>query len=103
MRYTRAVWAVVTVFALGACTWRDGRPMGYWGHGMHPVGYGGFFMWLFVVILAAVVIYYAFWRSKDDKEPGVDRGESALEIVKKRYAKGEITREEYERFKHDLE
>jgi putative membrane protein len=30
-------------------------------------------------------------------------GETPLEILKKRYAKGEIAREEYERMKKDLE
>ena len=39
--------------------------------------------------------------------PGGHRGEgkesdSALEILKKRYAKGEITKEEYEQMKKDI-
>ena len=34
---------------------------------------------------------------------GGSRNESATEILKKRYAKGEITKEEYESMKKDIE
>jgi putative membrane protein len=54
---------------------------------------------LFVVIVVAVVKW--LWGSK---MPFLmyDR-ENALEVLKKRYAKGEIGKEEYERIKRDIE
>jgi putative membrane protein len=54
---------------------------------------------LFVLIVVAVVKW--LWGSK---MPFIvsDR-ENALEISKKRYAKGEIGKEEYERIKRDIE
>jgi putative membrane protein len=54
---------------------------------------------LFVLIVVAVVKW--LWGSKmpflmNDRE-------NALEVLKKRYAKGEIGKEEYERIKRDIE
>jgi putative membrane protein len=54
---------------------------------------------LFVLIV--VVVVKRLWDSKmpfstSDREP-------ALEILKKRYAKGEISKEEYDRIKRDIE
>jgi putative membrane protein len=54
---------------------------------------------LFVLIVVAIVKW--LWGSK---MPFFDSDrEDALEILKKRYAKGEIGKEEYERIKRDIE
>jgi putative membrane protein len=66
-------------------------------------GYGGMFMWMIVLaVLVAVVIY---WLVRGEKSKTKDRssGETALDILKKRYAKGEIAKDEFERMKKDLE
>jgi len=73
-----------------------------WGPMMGP-GYGGMFMWMiFLAILVAVVIY---WLVRSDKSKTKDQpqGETPLDILKKRYAKGEITKDEFEAMKRDLE
>jgi putative membrane protein len=71
-------------------------PYGQWGM-MGP--YGGIFMWiLFLVILALVVYLVVRWS----KPSGAGTGETPLDILKKRYAKGEITKDEFEQKKKDL-
>jgi putative membrane protein len=73
-----------------------------WGPMMGP-GYGGMVMWMiFLAVLIAVVIY---WLVRGEKSKTKDRSpdETPIDILKKRYAKGEITKEEFERMKKDLE
>ena len=75
--------------------------MGNWGHMM---GYGcdGGFMWLIVLLLVGVVIYFLLQASKS-KGSADSTTETHLDILKKRYAKGEIDKEEFDRKKKDLE
>jgi len=84
-----------------ACEQGPNSPMGNWGH-MMTYGYGGGFMWLIVLVLVGVVIYFLFQVSKSKGSDG-SIIETPLDILKKRYAKGEIDKEEFERKKKDLE
>jgi putative membrane protein len=56
---------------------------------------------LFLFILAAAYGVRWVWGQKPSSANV--HGESALDLVKKRYAKGEISREEFERIKKELE
>jgi putative membrane protein len=58
---------------------------------------GGWFMWLIPVIVIVLVIYFMLQSQK-----GRILRETPLESLKRRYAKGEITKEEYDRIKQDL-
>ena len=69
-----------------------------WGH-MY-FGYGGVIMWIILLVLIGVVIYFVLNRQKLIKR---EDEETPFEILKKRYAKGEITKQEYDRMKKDLE
>lgn len=69
-----------------------------WGH--MPGGYGGVFMLLLLLVLVGVVIYFVV---RGDKWMKKGSEESPLEILKKRYARGEITREEYNKIRKELE
>lgn len=61
---------------------------------------GGVFMILFWVAVILLIV----WLYKQIKVPqAIAQTESALDLLKKRYAKGEITKEEFERMKKDLE
>jgi putative membrane protein len=87
-----------------ACTQRPfDRSTGSWGHMMGYGGYGGILMWLILIIIAGVIIYFVFARSKRDQKSDKPARETALEILKKRYARGEITKEEFDRLKNDIE
>jgi putative membrane protein len=63
------------------------------------MGFGGF-MWLFWILLAVVVVWFV--RSVANGASRNDRTKTALEILEKRYALGEIDSEEFERKKRDL-
>jgi len=62
-------------------------------------------MWIYPLIMLtvmSVVIYFIFGRG-DWKPPRYsERTETALDILKKRYARGEISKEEFEQVKKDL-
>jgi len=75
-----------------------GGPGGGWGH-MMGYGYGGMLMWIIFIAIFGVLIYFLMQAAKGRGRAG----ETPLEILKRRYAKGEVTREEYERMKKDLE
>ncbi|MGB8426908.1 MAG: SHOCT domain-containing protein [Desulfobacterales bacterium] len=83
------------------------RPMdgsvGGWNHMMGYGGYGGMFMWLILLILVGVVIYFVFERSKRAGTPDAFPRESPIDILKRRYAGGEITKEEFDRLKREIE
>jgi putative membrane protein len=54
------------------------------------------------VVLVGVALYFLLQMSKSKGADGSDI-ETTLGIIKKRYAKGEIDEEEFERKKKDLE
>lgn len=69
---------------------------GWWG------GFGGLFMlffWILVLVGLALSIKW-LWEHTGGKSS--QSRESALDILKKRYAKGEITKEEFEEKKKDI-
>ncbi|MDD5474650.1 MAG: SHOCT domain-containing protein [Candidatus Methanoperedens sp.] len=69
------------------------------GYGYGVAGYGmlifGFIFWILILIGLILLIKY-LW------EGGAKKEESALELLKKRYARGEISKEEFEEKKKDL-
>jgi putative membrane protein len=76
---------------------------GRWGHMMYyGHGYGGMFMWIIFLIVIGLLIYFIVQGQKT-KGQTPTQNENHLDILKKRYAKGEITKEEYEGMKKDLE
>jgi len=60
-------------------------------------------MWLILIIIAGVIIYFVFSQSKRTKTSIDSRRESPADILKKRYAKGEISKEEFDRLKSEIE
>ncbi|MDO9229215.1 MAG: SHOCT domain-containing protein [Syntrophales bacterium] len=76
---------------------------GGWRSMMHyGFGNGGMFMWIIFLIVIGLLIYYVVEAQKT-KGQTPTQNENPLDILRRRYAKGEIAREEYERMKKDLE
>ena len=60
------------------------------------------FVWILFIIAVGAVGYFIVQKAKA-KASGMLLPETPLNILKRRYAGGEITKEEYDRIKHDLE
>jgi putative membrane protein len=72
----------------------------YWPMWLFPM-----FMPIFWIAVILICLYFIFGRRTSARpwEPGQGReAETALDILKKRYAKGEITKEEFEQMKQDI-
>jgi putative membrane protein len=63
---------------------------------------GGIFMLVFWGLIIAGLVLLVRWLW-DRAQPGTGAGDAPLEILKRRYARGEIGKEEFERIKKDLE
>ena len=90
----------------GDANYADGRPRnGYehmdgYDHMMGPWG-GGIFMWILGLLVIGVLIYFLV-KGLRPGGFGQARQEIALETLKKRYARGEITKEQFDEMRKDL-
>ncbi|PCJ88852.1 MAG: electron transporter RnfE [Thiotrichaceae bacterium] len=63
----------------------------------------GFGMWIFWIVLIVIVVFLAkMMMGGPSGQPGVNP-ESPLNILQKRYASGEIDKDEFESMKKELE
>lgn len=67
---------------------------------MPMMGLGMLFMVLFWVFVIAGVVYLIRWLMSQGL---TSRPESSLDILKKRYARGEISKEQFDEMKQDLQ
>jgi putative membrane protein len=83
--------------------------MGYYGH-MGGIGFG--FGWIFMIIFWIAITFaiialirgfsgHGCWHNLGEHHK--EEGNKALDILKERYAKGEITKEDFDKMKKDLE
>lgn len=73
---------------------------GYWGGdaaGMWMIFHSAFWVLLAIALVAGVYVL-----SRDRSAPKDDEGPTALELLDRRYAKGEIDREDYLQRKKDI-
>ncbi|HEU4344231.1 MAG TPA: SHOCT domain-containing protein [Candidatus Binatia bacterium] len=74
------------------------------GMGMMAWGIFTFLLGLLILFLFVLAVAYAVkrvWGQRPESVTG--REESALDILKKRYARGEISKEEFDKTKKDIE
>lgn len=56
-----------------------------------------------VIIVAAGAFAYSYYRKRGGKDLFSQDSDGAMDLAKRRYANGEISREEFEQIKRDLE
>lgn len=77
--------------------------MGWGGYGYGMGVFGGLFMLAFwgLIVVGLVLVIRRLWY-QGPGGTGTGANETPLDILKRRYARGEINRAEYERMKQDL-
>ena len=73
--------------------------MGEEGH----LFYGGGFMWVFWLLIIIAIIFTLYNLSSRNDNSSKENKESPLEILAKRYARGEIDEDEYKQRRSELE
>jgi putative membrane protein len=78
---------------------------GYNGYGgwMHSCG-GGIAMWIIFLVVIGLIAYLILGPTRHHGSSTANgmHTESAHDILKKRYARGEISKEDFERMKKDI-
>lgn len=101
-----AVMLVLTVMTSCETPVMDGNNMYPGGHMGFGYGYGGWFMsivWIvFIVMLGFLLFQMMRGQGGTPGAPSGGPAESPLDILKRRYANGEITREQFDSMKRDI-
>ncbi len=58
---------------------------------------------IFILVIVGAIAYARGWRPEFNQTRSAQTSQSPVEILKARYAAGEITREAYEQARRDLE
>ncbi len=74
--------------------------MGAWGAAANP--WWGIAMLIFWAVIIAGMILLIVWAMRQ-VGAGADASRSPLDILKERYARGDVTREQFEQMRRDLE
>ena len=83
--------------------------LGYYGNGNYGYGpygmmsFGWIFMLLFWALVIIGIVVLIRWFMHGGRHGWHDHGNTALGILRERYAKGAIDKKEYEEKKKDLE
>ncbi len=118
---TRFLWIVLAVviglgllasgFLLGRSGWGmfgygPGMMDGNFGFGMmNGFGFGGILsilFWIGIIALGVWMVGSLVSRTNSQPPSNLSSAESPLDILKKRYARGEMTKEQFEEMRRDL-
>lgn len=77
---------------------------GFEGMGWGWIGLGVLHMGLFWILVILGIVVLVKWLASSPPTPGLPPGSErrALDILKERYAKGELTREQFEQMKREI-
>lgn len=100
-RFISIAPAFVVLFFTGNCWGYSGDRMGEYSNMMF-YGHGMLFVWLVVFIIICAVVYL-FIQNSYLRGSGRRLNESALDIIEKRYALGEISKDQFLSMKKDIE
>jgi len=72
---------------------------------MHDYGGGGLFMFIIGLLILGLLVWgiIAITRGGHPMGMGQPRGQAALDIAKERYARGEITKDQFDEIKKGLQ
>jgi uncharacterized membrane protein len=95
----------MTDYGMGGMMMSQGRTGSGFGSGMMGSGFGtgiigyrhGFFGWTAMIVFWAFIIWLVLWIFNKNRTPG-----NPLKILKERYAKGEISKKQFENMKKEL-
>lgn len=111
-RDVAVVIGVVVVVLLLVALLGGGMMMGWgmmgpgmmgWGFGFNPLGWVVMLLFWLLIIGGVALLAVWFFRQATPAAMGPHPPTSALDILKERYARGEITREQYEEMRHEIE
>jgi putative membrane protein len=95
-----SILLIILTPSIFSCVQSLSRPISNWGPAM-GFGYGGEYIWFFFLVLVIVAVDFLYHVSKSKGFNGTII-ETHLDILKRRYAKGEIDKEEFKRRKNEL-
>lgn len=75
---------------------------GMMGGGMLGMGFGGILIWIVIIAAIAIGVYFIVKSQRSNDNRDGERSETPLHTAKRRYARGDITKEEYEQIRRDL-
>ncbi|MFH0852725.1 MAG: SHOCT domain-containing protein [bacterium] len=107
MRKFVSALAIIFGFALPAIAWAQMMGWDDYSSGSHmgwfwPMAGGGMFIGLIIwVLIIVAVIYLVKWLARGGHDL-YEKKDSAVQILKERYAKGEINKEELEEKMKDI-
>jgi putative membrane protein len=104
-RMAGRILSVLGTMSVPVAAWAQERPYDFWG--MHPMwgmwGAWGFGMMLMMLVFWGLIIVGLVlgirWLVSQGRE---FRSDAAMDILRQRYARGEIDKEEFEARKRDL-
>jgi putative membrane protein len=79
-----------------------GGMMGPGGYGFWGMGWLNILIWV-LILIGIIFLLRRLWPTTKPDDPAAVCGSRALDILKERYARGEIDRDQFESMKRDLE